>query len=69
MARWFRRSKKVRKMPQQPGDARRFKRLPEQVDLRKTRTSHPASPPRDPEGGRDTDRDFIIRYGDPFDDA
>jgi hypothetical protein len=41
----------------------RFKRLPERVDPKRTITSKQAHPPRDPEGGRDTDRDFMLRYG------
>jgi hypothetical protein len=41
-----------------------FKRLPRRVHPRDTATSHETRPARDPRGGRDTDRDFIIRYGD-----
>jgi hypothetical protein len=48
-------------------DAKRFKRLPPRVNVRNTVASHPVSPARDPYGGRDTDRDFTIRYGDSFD--
>lgn len=43
-------------------DANRFKRLPKRIpvdDMVETTDSHVA---RDPEGGRDTDRDFMIRY-------
>jgi hypothetical protein len=69
MKRWFRTARPNHAIRHQPADPTRFKRLPDRVNLRDTRTSHPASPARDPEGGRDTDRDFIIRYGDPFDDA
>lgn len=69
MKRWFRNRQHAGSQPHQPSDPHRFKRLPEHVDIRRTRASQPASPARDPEGGRDTDREFIIRYGDPFDDA
>jgi hypothetical protein len=41
-----------------------FKRLPRGIHPRDTGTSHETRPARDPRGGRDTDRDFIIRYGD-----
>jgi hypothetical protein len=40
----------------------RFKQLPERIspeDMVETTDTHVA---RDPEGGRDTDRDFMIRY-------
>lgn len=38
------------------------------VDLPRVRpedmvTMHDVDPPADPEGGRDTERDFVIRYG------
>ncbi len=42
--------------------ADRFKRLPEPVRLEDTVESHATETARDPEGGRDTDRDFMIRY-------
>lgn len=32
-------------------------------------TSQRADPPRDPEGGRDTERDFLLRYGAGGDDT
>jgi hypothetical protein len=64
---WFRRTKNVRRLTQSAGDRKRLKHLPAQVEPRSARTSHRVSPRRAPEGGRDTDRDFIIRYGDPFD--
>jgi hypothetical protein len=63
MKRWF--SRRHRQPPAQPGDSQRFKRLPARVEPRELRTSHQVNPPRDP--GHDTDRDFIIRYGDPSD--
>jgi hypothetical protein len=42
--------------------AQRFKRLPEPVKLEDTVESQETDAARDPEGGRDTDRDFMIRY-------
>jgi hypothetical protein len=68
MRHWFRRSKKAAP-PASRRDAKRYKRLPTRVKTRDATASHPVTPPRDPYGGRDTDRDFIIRYGDPFDDG
>lgn len=41
----------------------RFKRLPERIKVEDTVESTSTEPARDPEGGRDTDRDFMIRYG------
>lgn len=43
--------------------SQRFTHLPERVDPRDMISSHQTEPPRDPEGGRDTDRDFMLRYG------
>jgi hypothetical protein len=43
-------------------NAQRFKRLPERVRLEDTVESKDTNVARDPEGGRDTDRDFMIRY-------
>ena len=43
-------------------DSQRFKRLPERVRLEDTVESKDTNVARDPEGGRDTDRDFMIRY-------
>jgi hypothetical protein len=43
-------------------DASRFTHLPKRIpaeDMVETTDTHVA---RDPEGGRDTDRDFMIRY-------
>lgn len=65
---WFRRSGKAQPTQKRSVDPQRFKRLPEYVAVRNTIASHPVSPARDPYGGRDTERDFLIRYGDPFDD-
>lgn len=63
---WPRRSRKVRVAP---APARRdFTRLPTQVRHSDLRTGQQVSTARDPRGGRDTERDFVIRYGDDFDD-
>jgi hypothetical protein len=43
-------------------DSQRFKRLPERVRLEDTVEIKDTNVARDPEGGRDTDRDFMIRY-------
>jgi hypothetical protein len=41
----------------------RFSRLPRRVRPEDTITTKDTGPVPDPEGGRDTDRDFLIRYG------
>ena len=41
----------------------RFKQLPEHIRLEDTITSQDVEPVPDPEGGMDTDRAFLIRYG------
>jgi hypothetical protein len=43
-------------------DSQRFKKLPERIRVEDTVESHDTNVARDPEGGRDTDRDFMIRY-------
>jgi hypothetical protein len=43
-------------------DSQRFKRLPERVRLEDTVASQDTRVARDPEGGRDTDRDFMFRH-------
>jgi len=45
-----------------------FAHLPERVDPKDTVASQAASPARDPESGRDTERDFLLRYGAGGDD-
>lgn len=40
-----------------------YRRLPEPVDLDDTIATHETDPPPDPEGGRDPERDFMLRYG------
>ena len=64
---WFRRTRN-RQSTRTPVDPAYFKRLPRQPKLRDTIASHPVTPAADPHGGRDTERDFVIRYGDPFDE-
>jgi hypothetical protein len=44
-------------------DKKRFAKLPEPVRLEDTVESVDTRTVPDPEGGRDTDRDFVIRYG------
>ncbi|MGH3457546.1 hypothetical protein [Aeromicrobium sp.] len=44
-------------------DTKRFKRLPAPVRLEDTVEESDTRPVPDPEGGRDTDRDFLFRYG------
>lgn len=41
----------------------RFSRLPADVRLEDTVAIQPTRPAPDPEAGRDTDRDFLFRYG------
>jgi hypothetical protein len=48
--------------PGSESGSQRFKRLPDHVKLEDTVESQDTHVPRDPEGGRDTDRDFMIRY-------
>jgi hypothetical protein len=43
-------------------DPQRFKRLPERVRLEDTVEVKDTNVARDPEGGRDTDRDFMFRH-------
>ena len=40
-----------------------YRRLPEPIDLDETIATHETDPPPDPAGGRDPDRDFMLRYG------
>ena len=44
-------------------ESQRFARLPEPVRLEDTVEETDTRPVPDPEGGLDTDRDFLIRYG------
>ncbi len=43
-------------------DSQRFKRLPERVKGEDMVEGKDTNVARDPEGGRDTDRDFMIRF-------
>jgi hypothetical protein len=49
--------------PKPPSDPERFKHLPEPVKPQDMITSQETEPPPDPEGGRNTDTDFMLRYG------
>jgi len=42
--------------------ARDYTRLPEPIRLADTITSQDTVPVPDPEGGRDSERDFMLRY-------
>ncbi|MCW2752344.1 MAG: hypothetical protein JWR83_3454 [Aeromicrobium sp.] len=44
-------------------DPDRFRRLPARIRLEDTITTCDVDPVPDPEAGRNTDRDFLIRYG------
>lgn len=69
MKEWFRGKRDVRRAAQPPGHPGAFERPPALGNSHDAETSHPVRPPRDPEGDRDADRDFVIRYGDPLDDG
>jgi homoserine acetyltransferase len=43
--------------------SQRFKKLPDRVDAKDTVASHPAEPPHDPAGGRNTNLEFTLHYG------
>jgi hypothetical protein len=40
----------------------RYRVLPEPISPEDWTTEQPSEDPPDPEGGRDTDRDFLLRY-------
>ena len=40
----------------------RFRTLPERIDPEKMVTSKESEPAGDPQAGRDTNRDFMLRY-------
>lgn len=44
-------------------DDKRFAKLPPRIRLEDTVTTKDVAPVPDPERGRDTDRDFLLRYG------
>lgn len=52
----------TRRMDAEP-DPQRFRRLPRTIRVDETITSADVNPVPDVEGGRDTERDFLIRYG------
>lgn len=43
-------------------DPHRFRRLPAPIRLEDTVAEHDTRPVPDPEAGRDTGRDFLLRY-------
>ncbi len=43
--------------------SQRFRALPEPPDPESLTTTQDVSPGPDPEGGRDADRDWLLRYG------
>jgi hypothetical protein len=45
-----------------PAPTKHFKALPKPVRLEDTIASHEVRDAPDPEAGRDTDRDFLLRY-------
>jgi hypothetical protein len=45
-----------------PPQTKRFEVLPELIKLEDTIASHEVRDAPDPEAGRDTDRDFLLRY-------
>lgn len=49
--------------PQDRDVPERFRALPKRVKPEDWVIEVPAEDATDPEGGRDTDRDFVIRYG------
>lgn len=68
MWKWLR-SKADKTAPAEPPAKDKFTDLSEQVNPKDTVTSRRTDPPRDPEGGRDTERDFLLRYGAGGDDT
>ena len=68
MSRWpFGSRKKHGAKPAQEAD--RFKRLPGRPDPRGLKPKRGRARPAEPSSWNDSDRDFITRYGDPFDDG
>jgi hypothetical protein len=54
--------------PKRQARPTQYKHLPDRVKRRDIATAHETRPSGDPEGGRDTDRDFLIRYVDDLGD-
>jgi hypothetical protein len=48
--------------PDESSGPERFRALPERIRLEDTITSQETEPPPDPTMGRDTERDFMLRY-------
>lgn len=55
-------TKHIDQPPLPEPDPDRFKYLPAPVDPKDMVTSQETEPPPDPEGGRNTDTDFLLRY-------
>ena len=54
----------VQRSAEEPVDpAARYRHLPEPIDLDRTIETQETEPARDPQGGLDTERDFMLRYG------
>ncbi len=49
-------------VPEENAAHERFTKLPERVKPEEMVTSQPVDPPRDPDGGRDPERDFMLRH-------
>jgi hypothetical protein len=45
-----------------PDDSPDYTRLPESIDVSATVASQETAPPPDPESGKNTDTEFMIRY-------
>ncbi|HEX5405791.1 MAG TPA: hypothetical protein VFX16_26245 [Pseudonocardiaceae bacterium] len=56
-------AKRHRTPPPVPRDPQRFQHLPEPIDPKDMVTSVEVEPPPDPLGGRNTETDFMLRYG------
>ena len=57
---WRQRERRAARAPKD------YSRLPDRVDPADMVTSEQVDPPRDPEGGRDTERDFMLRNAGGF---
>ena len=49
-------------LSKQSGRTPDYSRLPEPIDVQDTIASQEAAPSPDPDGGRDPERDFMLRY-------
>lgn len=48
--------------PAAPGPSERFRELPERIALKDMIATQETAPAPDPTMGRDTERDFVLRY-------